>query len=254
VRWSAKNLDRLVAGDAAMAGNNDARLAERWPLILLTLWGGIIAALVAWFDKNPLAAIACLVTGVAIGCLTPSLLDRLSLPIFDWYVQFWKDDARENRRTELFSRIVGSDEFKRLTEAGHSQEELAEFVWNGAPESEEYKRLIEEDGFSAVLALPVFSGLFHGSLLGGIVGALYPLDPNPRLPAWQAAALGVVAGPIIVSFLAAIMCAATTIPKDLPASSRLSRRLLMIVSPLFVFPVAWHCVKHLLRRRPSKAI
>jgi hypothetical protein len=221
-------------------------MGQRWLLIVWTAWGAIIAALVGWFDQNSLAALAWLVAGFIIGSLGPKLVGGLDTVVFGWYNSFWKDDVRDMRIVQLVHTMFESEEYKRLSD----DEQRLEYMMELAPESAEYNRLVEEDSFGSILSMPLFVGLFHCIRLGGIVGALCPLDPSVRVPAWQGAAMGAVAGFFFVSFLAAFVFAVyLPVPNESSFSARLARRALIAVSPLLVVPIAWRCFTHLLPQR-----
>ena len=121
-------------------------------------------------------------------------------------------------------------------------------------ETEEFKHLSENESFGMMAIAPPMCGLFHGALLGGIGGALCKLDPTLDITASQGALYGVLFGMVGIAFLAAVIFA-VMIPGDKtqPLTSRMARRALMLVSPLFVFPIVWYCVKWMVKRRPANA-
>ncbi|HEY2414777.1 MAG TPA: hypothetical protein VGI40_21205 [Pirellulaceae bacterium] len=227
-------------------------MPERWLLIVWTVWGGIIASLVGWFDRNLYAALAWLAVGIVIGSLGSKLVEGLGLKVFDWCHGFWKDRDRDKRMDELLMRMLESAEATGVSgdEQHLDLDEQRLELMRAAPEWAEFERLGEEDSLGAFLGMPVFVGLVHGSLLGGIAGALSPLDPSVRLPAWQGAVLGILVGIVAVSFLAAIIFAVyVPMPQRLSLSTRLARRIVIAVSPLFVVPIAWHYFRSLTLRR-----
>lgn len=208
-------------------GQNCAAGSEpvpQWWLILWIGWGAIMATLVGWMDRNLLAASAWLVAGALIGRFSVPLLSPLADPIFDWYRALVNDGEREQRMIVL--------------------------EMNGETDSVEFKRLIDDCSFSALLAVPPVIGLLHGILAGGVGGALSALDSNVALPAWQTALIGIVVGPLFVSLLyAVVLSLIAPVGRDLQLTTTLARRALLFVSPLFAFPVAWHCFRSLRTRQ-----
>ncbi len=209
-------------------------MPQRWLLIVWTGWGAIIASIVGWLDRSLIAALAWLAAGIVIGSLGPKLVEGLGTMVFDWCHGFWKDRDRDKRMDELLMRMLGSAEAAGVS--GDKQhldldEQHLELI-RAAPEWTEFEQLGEEDSLGAFLGMPVFVGFFHGSLLGGIVGALSPLDARVRLPAWEGAMLGVLVGIFGVSFLAAVIFAVyAPMPQRLSLSTRLTRRAVIAVSP-----------------------
>jgi hypothetical protein len=220
--------------------------ARVWSLIIGATWGAIIAALVAWLDGNWYAAAAWAVAGIAGGGLAPSMICRGFHPFSQWYEQFWRDEAKEQRLAELALRIYDSPNYQQLLRSGANEEQLLEYFAEKSPYSAEHKRLSDESCFGMLVELPAILGSFYGTLAGGLLGALYPLQPGHTLPAWIAAALGVIVGPVVFSVLAAIIWAAM-VPKTTVPS--IARRLILAISPLFAIPALWHCLVYICTER-----
>ncbi len=67
--------------------------------------------------------------------------------------------------------------------------------------------------------------------------------------AMTAAALGMLAGPVLVAFVAGGTWACLIrFGKELPLRARLARRGLLVVSPLLIAPAAWYCLQRVARR------
>jgi len=228
----------------------------RWWLILWIVWGAIIAALILWFDRNWLAAAAWLAAGSAVGALGTKVLPPWAGPVWDWYRGFWQDADREERLWQLNMRVLDRiDDEPHLAERALSEgteSRLFEEIL-GKADFAEYERLTVEESGDAFLWMPLFVGLFHGTLGGGVVGALAPLDPDVTIAAWQAAALGTIMGSVIVSFLASLMFSLwVPIRKELPLVTRVWRRALVAASPLLVVPLTWHCLRYSAHRHASR--
>ena len=188
-----------------------------------TAWGVIIGAVVLWLDHDPILAAIWSIGGIVIGTCAPKFFRPLAAPIFDWYHNVAFDLEREQRLIEL---VIAEE-----------------------TDSEEFKRLSNGETWAMCSACPPMAGLFHGILLGGIGGAFCPLDRTFNISASQGALFGIMLGAIGISFLAAIVFA-IMLPSDKtqPMQVRLGRRAWMVASPLFVFPVAWHCFKWMLKK------
>ncbi|MBI1916645.1 MAG: hypothetical protein HYS12_18210 [Planctomycetes bacterium] len=120
----------------------------------------------------------------------------------------------------------------------------------GKTDTEAFERCLAEVPFGNYLALPPLFGLFHGVWLGALGGALCGLNTDWGFSAFAAAALGMVVGPISIAFVAGMTLAWTVeVDKGLPLRVRLARRGLLVVSPLFIVPAAWYCVRRVVRRR-----
>lgn len=97
-------------------------------------------------------------------------------------------------------------------------------------------------GFMTIASLIV--GLLPGVVAGAVVGATMAPEYTDHLTAHSGALYGILLGVPGFAFLSAIMIAVMVPPdKTDPLLSRIGRRALMLVSPLFVFPVAWHCFR-----------
>ena len=116
-------------------------------------------------------------------------------------------------------------------------------------DTEEFKRLCDNESLSMMTIVPPIVGPFHGVFFGGIGGALCRLDFQVSFSVSQCAMYGVLWGLLTVPFIAAVIFAIVVpVDKTLPIKSRATRRGLMLASPFFVFPVAWHCVRWTLQR------
>jgi hypothetical protein len=200
----------------------------RWWVIVWLAWGLVVGLIVLWLDRDPIAAALWLIAGLVIGTCAPKLLLPFTTPVFDWFHKFSSDPERERRMVELAV-----------------QEKL---------DTEEFNRLSEDQAFDVLLMVPLMCGLFHGTLLGGVGGALVSLDSTLDITASQGALYGILLGVVGVSFLDAIALAVMTpADKRQPLKSRIARRARMLVSPILVFPVVWHCGKWIVKRRAARA-
>lgn len=197
-----------------------------WWIILWMVWGLILACLVFIFDQKPSLAACWFACGACIGLVAFRILRPFGSPFLEWYQNFFYDPERTHLMLTL--------------------------LLQGKDNTEEYTRYIEEQGWSAYLALPPLSGLFHGFLLGGIGGALCSLDSHLNIDASTGAAVGLLVGPILVSGIASVTLAFLVPPLDkrLPLKARIGRRTLLIVSPVLFFPAAWYSLKKVAKRNP----
>jgi hypothetical protein len=183
-------------------------------VVLWSLWGLAVAGLILVLDRTPLPAALWAAGGVLLGSFGWGVL-RPFYDLFEWY----------HRR---FS---------------------APDAWPGSPAAGETEMDPDEEqdrfcaaAFGAYVALPPLFGLFYGVLLGPLVGALGPLDSS--FPAAVGAGVGVLVGPMLVSFLAglALACVAR-LDRRASRQVRLARRGLLVVSPVLIFPAAWACLR-----------
>lgn len=163
-----------------------------------------------------------LLVGLLAGTRAFRFLYTNSRQIWSWYRDYF---AATDRRVLAAALIKGLD-------------------------SEEFKARTEKTQFAAALTIPSFCAMLHGVLLGPVVGALYSLSPE-----WEASALaGSIAGLLVVPpFVSLIL--AIVIAVDMPFAvertgrSKLACRMLMLVSPVFIFPAVWRCLRAAFRAR-----
>jgi hypothetical protein len=112
---------------------------------------------------------------------------------------------------------------------------------------------MESSLYGVTMALSPLFGLFYGTLVGGILGALCPISPELHMSSGRGALLGVVLGPVFLSFIASATCAVTyPTPKYSSRSVGRSRRLALLVSPVLIIPAAVYCLKKVSGSRESQ--
>jgi len=200
----------------------------RWWVVLWFTWGILVSALILLQDHLPVLAGAWTIGGAMVGLFGLTLLEHLSVPFMWWYERFF-----------------GNDERRRL---------LSTLIRDGKTDTEECRRLMDDKLFSMSLAVPPVAGLFYGTLLGAIVGALCGLDSDYGVAASAGAALGMLLGPVFLAFGAAITLACVAVGRGTRLSwrERLARRGLLVVSPLLIVPCIWYCLRTLIRQRQAE--
>jgi hypothetical protein len=221
--------DACGPGDCGDVGGIDDPISTpRWWVVVWLIWGLVVGGIVLWLDHNQIAAALWVLVGIVTGTWALKALRPFSSPAFQWVHNFASDPDRERRIVEL--------------------------VMEEKTDTEEFKRLSDSAACDALLIAPLMCGFVHGALLGGIGGALSSLDPALNLTASQGALYGIFLSIVGVSFVATIVFA-VMMPADKtkPIASRLVQRARMLMAPLLLFPVAWYCLKWVIKRRPAKS-
>jgi hypothetical protein len=197
--------------------------APRWWVILWMAWGLTLAVLALLRDASPFLAGLWLVGGAFIGLVLPREIGPVLLPLFEWY----------------HKRILSMNRLGRMYELGREQK----------TQTEVHDELVDDEVFVGTLAAVPLAGLFHGALIGPIVGALWRPYIGMSAAASASAALGLLVGPMLLSALAGITVACVYRPqRTLPLRVQLSRRGLLAISSLLVIPAVWHSLKTLAQR------
>jgi hypothetical protein len=216
-------------GDAGGA----ASTSRGW-VVLWTLWGLVVAALVALLDPNPWLAIPWALGGVLIGLFALRLLRPFATPLMQWYR---RHDAKNDMMLDF------------LMAAGkmHPDDDALEQYLRNRMESKEYRRTRDHEIYWWSMAVPPLGGLIYGLLFGGIGGALCGLDGESGITASEAAALGLIVGPVFLAAVGATTFACIVPPPGDSFAARLAHRGLMLLSPLLFVPCLWYCVRTLAR-------
>jgi hypothetical protein len=190
-----------------------------WWKTIWIIWGSLLAVIVTLIDRNLLHGGLWLLAGLLAG----TYAFRFLYPLWSWY----------------------EDHF-----AAPDWNGLAAAALNKRFDSEEFKTHSEKTLFAAALTIPAVCAMLHGVLLGPVVGALYSLSAE-----WDASALaGSIAGllvvpPFVSLVLAIVIAVVMPFPVERTGRSKLACRMLMLVSPVFVFPAVLHCLKPVFRAR-----
>ena len=207
----------------------DLGTTPRWWILIWLAWGLILGTLVLWFDRNPSAAALWLLVGVAVGTCALRIFGPFSTPVFDWFHHFASAPEKKHRMVEL--------------------------LIEEKTDSEEFKRLLEEEVYWMTAMIPPTCGLVHGPLFGAIGGALGALDPTLDITVSQGALYGILFGMLGFPFIAAgITAVMVPTDKTQPLTTRIARRGLMLVSPLLVIPLIWHCFRWMFKGRPADIV
>jgi hypothetical protein len=187
-------------------------------VVLWSVWGLLVAGLVLLLDPDPWLAGPWAVGGIIIGLAGMRIVRAFSSPLLEWY-------SSRNPDATLTHRIFS-------------------LIGEGKADTDEYKRCMAEQTYWMCLPVAPLFGLLHGTLAGAVVGAFCGFDSESGVPASSGAALGLLVGPVFVSFVAALTLATLVRPDPgLPLQLRLARRGLLLVSPLLIVPAVWHCLK-----------
>jgi hypothetical protein len=208
--------------------NSDPARTPRWWIAIWCLWGAVMGSVVLWLDHDPLTSILWMIAGMAIGTCGVAIARPLSSSIHDWYINFASAIWRDQR--------------------------LCELAIDEKTDTAEFERLCVDEAFKSMAFIPPTMGLFHGTLLGGIAGAFCGLGAARGISASYGALWGIVFGVIGVAFLwALILAVMAPLDNTRPLRSRISDRVLMVMSPLFVFPIVFHCARFMVKRRRVNA-
>ena len=201
----------------------------RWWIVTWSVWGLVIGAIVLWLDRSPLTSIGWAIAGFAIGTWGVAVSRPFASGIMDWYDNFAAEPLRDQRMFEL--------------------------AMDQQTESPEFDRLCRDEAFKAFAIAPPMMGLFHGTLIGSIAGAFSALDATLGVSASRGALCGAAIGVVGFAFLAALVFAVMSpLDNTRPIRSRIADRAFMVLSPLFVFPAALHCLRRMVKRRRMNAI
>ena len=210
---------------------------ERWHiawLLVWTAWGAAIGLLIIFVDGNVTGGLSWLSAGFFIGSCGIQVLTPLATPFQHWYQRFQTSDDHLGQLMRI--TMAGID-------AGRDEESLRKAM-ERYQASDEYERFLEDVTFSTMLAVPPLFGLLHGTLLGGIVGALAPISPELGVSSGRGALLGILIGPLLLSFLAAATCFVMyRSPMRTSRSVRLTRRVKLLVSPVLIIPAILYCLE-----------
>jgi hypothetical protein len=203
-------------------------------LIVWTVWGAIVGLLVYLFDREAIAGLNWLSAGIFIGTCGIQLLKPLATPFHDWYERLGGGERYLDRMMEVM--LEGHEE-------EISQEELRERL-EKYQQSREFQQYLENSLYGVTLAVAPLFGLFYGILGGGVLGAVCPISPELHVTSGRGAVLGIMLGPLFISFIASATCAVMhPVPKYSLRSVDRSRRLTLLVSPVLVVPAVFHCLK-----------
>jgi hypothetical protein len=121
----------------------------------------------------------------------------------------------------------------------------------GRTATAEYRRMMEDQHFAMSLSLPPLAGLFYGTLLGAVAGAIVGLGRGNGVSAQAGAVLGMLTGQVLLAFAAAIALAFVAIRRGAGLSwrERIARRALLVISPLVIVPCVWYCLRTVIRQR-----
>jgi len=139
--------------------------------------------------------------------------------------------------------------FGKFASNPQCERRMIELMLEGECDTEEFKQLSDNESLSMMTIGPPIVAPCQGIFFGGIGGALCRLDSTISVSASHCAIYGILLGMLTVPFIAAVIFA-IVIPVDKTQTirSRVVRRGWMLASPLFVFPVAWYCLKWTLQR------
>ena len=221
--------DSLSAGDCGDGDDvEDPLFTSRGWVLVWSAWGLVVGAIILWLDRDPTKAALWLALGIAIPTCVVRLFGRFTSPAYHWYRRFASNPEQRHRMIEL--------------------------LIDEKTDSEEYKRLSDNETYRELTILPPMFGLFYGVLLGGICGALCGLAPTLNITASEGAMYGTVVGIIGASFITAgVFALIILFDKTLPFTPRIVWCALMLVSPLLVVPVVCHCVTWMVTRRSAIA-
>jgi len=195
-------------------------------------WGLVVAGLILIVDRQPVFAAPWAVGGVVIAYFGLKVVRPFAQPMWQWYHRWSGDEAR-------FERVFAFDD---------NVERDPQQVKRHLAEALERYRAVPD--ITAYLMLPPAFGLFHGILWGVIAGALGGLDETVGISAATGAALGLLIGPVAVSFIASVALACMVQP--VPGSwwgARLACRCGIAVCPVLFVPCVWYCLRRMLQER-----
>lgn len=157
---------------------------------------------------------------------------RIFRPLFDSFFDWYENHFADPNRDSLMHAALG----KRFR-------------------GREFDAFIEDQQFTALITVPPLLGLFHGALIGPIMGALYTLTPEWNASASHGSIAGLLVTPLFLSLVyAAALAFFLPTHNEGMARSRRVRRWLLLVSPVFVIPAVFNCMRAALcSRRHSSA-
>jgi hypothetical protein len=191
-------------------------------------WGVVVAGLLLLLEGNVWTASVWVLFGVLIGWLGPKEYRLLERPLVDWYGSLNPNRGQIERR---MSEIKGKWPFD------------VDEVDRRMMEDEEYLRLLAEGHCWIVLAVPPLFGLMYGPLVGPVLGVLFALDRSLGISPSAGAWIGLLMGPIVVTFVAArTLACVVEVDRTVSFLSRVARRAPLIGSPFLFVPFLWHCL------------
>lgn len=184
-----------------------------------TIWGTFGAITLILFDHNWPAGGAWLALGMLIGVVGPVVGRSISTPLLQWYDRAWNGEERSQRMDG----------------------------W--PPTAESVEKWVQSKFAARLLLVPPLFGLFHGCLFGPYVGVLAAWDSG--CAGWKGAVGGLLLGPVFISLLSGVTLAWIA-PRSTAASVHGYEPWWMwLVSPVFLIPALWYCVR-VLGRLPEQ--
>jgi hypothetical protein len=184
------------------------------------LWGLALAALTFWLDRRPMPPALWLLAGVLLRVVAAGSRGREFNRFHDWY----------------HVRILGRDRRSRMLEQlrMHRAHQT---------ETEEYKRLIDEQIFVTVLAVMPSVASIQGVVFGPILGALLGRQLGLTATAFRGSVLGLLVGPVVFSEVIVLAYACAYRPvMPIPRREQRMRRGLLAVAPLVLAAALWHAL------------
>ncbi|MFO0382583.1 MAG: hypothetical protein ACK506_12855 [Pirellula sp.] len=200
-----------------MSYNANRYIAPWWWIVIWMTWGALMALITYAVDGVPVTSLLWFLSGCSYAILLFPVTRPLVLPVMDWYAR--NEELPEEQKTR----------FRELVLRGRDPNDaelsmLSKACWNRMP-----------------LIAPLFAAGSLGIIIGSLTGVALACLPSSESSATAGGIGGVLLGIPAVAILAAIIFAAM-IPKQDYAAHRVHPRLLMLLSPFFIVPIAIHCV------------
>ena len=212
-----------------MSTDSDRYVTPSWWLSLWVTWGVMLTFLACLADGINVSSFTWLIAGCGYAVLFFPLTRPLVTPVSDWYERLAEPTPEHQRR-------------------------LRELVMRGADSTDAELHMLSTTGANRLASIaPLFAAGTHGIIFGSLAGVTWAFHPHTELTATSCGLIGSAIGVPTAAIIAAIAFAAF-----LPGQERVSRRmspwLLLLLSPLFVFPVALHCVRWFRQRERTRTM